>query len=141
VRAPSSSRTSRAHPGPIPKVFPQAGLDEAGRGCLAGPVVAAAVILPDSYDLPGLTDSKKLSPGRRDILAPAIKTQSLAWAVGAVWPAEIDRVNILPPRLRPWLRPCVACASSRPWRFSTATRPFRPPSGPLSSSVANRPSS
>lgn len=95
MRAPSSSRTSRAHPGPIPEVFPQAGLDEAGRGCLAGPVVAAAVILPDSYDLPGLTDSKKLSPGRRDILAPAIKTQSLAWAVGAVWPAEIDRVNIL----------------------------------------------
>ena len=72
-----------------------AGVDEAGRGCLAGPVVAGAVILPPDYDLPGLTDSKKLTPARRDALAVAIKTQAIAWAVAMVWPGEIDRINIL----------------------------------------------
>ncbi|MEA4856048.1 MAG: ribonuclease HII [Solidesulfovibrio sp.] len=72
-----------------------AGVDEAGRGCLAGPVVAGAVILPAAYDLPYLTDSKKLSAARREALAPAIKAQALAWGVGMAWPAEIDRVNIL----------------------------------------------
>jgi ribonuclease HII len=85
-----------------PSLFPTgpvaglvAGVDEAGRGCLAGPVAAAAVILPEVYDLPGLTDSKKLSPARRERLAPAIKSQAVAWAVGLAWPAEIDRINIL----------------------------------------------
>ncbi|MGD9611161.1 MAG: ribonuclease HII [Desulfovibrionaceae bacterium] len=72
-----------------------AGVDEAGRGCLAGPVVAAAVVLPETYALPGLTDSKKLSPARREQLAPAIKAQALTWAVGVAWPPEIDRINIL----------------------------------------------
>ena len=72
-----------------------AGVDEAGRGCLAGPVVAAAVVLPEVFDLPGLTDSKKLSPARRERLAPAIKAQAETWAVGLAWPAEIDRINIL----------------------------------------------
>jgi len=72
-----------------------AGVDEAGRGCLAGPVVAGAVILPDDYDLPGLTDSKKLSPAKRERLAPAIKAQAVAWGVGVSWPVEIDRINIL----------------------------------------------
>jgi len=72
-----------------------AGLDEAGRGCLAGPVAAAAVILPETYDLPGLTDSKKLSPAKREHLAPRIKAQAVAWAVGFAWPLEIDRINIL----------------------------------------------
>ena len=72
-----------------------AGVDEAGRGCLAGPVVAGAVILPDGYDLPGLTDSKKLAAPRRAVLAAAIKTQAVAWAVAMVWPDEIDRINIL----------------------------------------------
>ena len=56
-----------------------AGIDEAGRGCLAGPVVAAAVILPERYDLPGLTDSKALSPARREHLAPLIRQCALAW--------------------------------------------------------------
>ena len=72
-----------------------AGVDEAGRGCLAGPVAAGAVILPEAYDLPGLTDSKKLTPAKREALAPAIKAQALAWAVAFVWPGEIDRINIL----------------------------------------------
>jgi len=87
---------SRTIPPVDPSAFGRhAGIDEAGRGCLAGPVVAAAVVLPDVYDLPGLTDSKKCSPGRRDILAAAIKAQAATWAIGVVWPAEIDRINIL----------------------------------------------
>lgn len=73
----------------------RAGIDEAGRGCLAGPVVAGAVILPPEYDLPGLTDSKKLSPRRRAVLAQAIKAQAVSWALGFSWPGEIDRINIL----------------------------------------------
>ena len=72
-----------------------AGIDEAGRGCLAGPVVAAAVILPEAYDLPGLTDSKALSAAQRDHLAPLIRQCALAWGLGVVWPATIDRINIL----------------------------------------------
>lgn len=72
-----------------------AGIDEAGRGCLAGPVVAAAVVLPEVYDLPGLTDSKKLTPAKRERLEPAIKAQAVAFAVGVAWPGEIDRINIL----------------------------------------------
>lgn len=73
----------------------RAGIDEAGRGCLAGPVVAGAVILPPDFDLPGLTDSKKLSSRRRAELAQAIKAQAVSWALGFSWPGEIDRINIL----------------------------------------------
>ncbi len=73
----------------------EAGIDEAGRGCLAGPVVAGAVILPPDFDLPGLTDSKKLSSRRRGVLAQAIKAQAVSWALGFSWPGEIDRINIL----------------------------------------------
>jgi len=60
-----------------------AGVDEAGRGCLVGSVFAAAVMLPAHYDLPGLTDSKKLSEAKRDALAAQIKRQVTAWAVGS----------------------------------------------------------
>lgn len=72
-----------------------AGIDEAGRGCLAGPVVAAAVILPPEFHLPGLTDSKLLSARRREALAPAIRDCALAWGLGVVWSPRIERVNIL----------------------------------------------
>lgn len=72
-----------------------AGVDEAGRGCLAGPVVAAAVILPCSFDLPGLNDSKAISAKLRDSLAPRIRFTALAWSVGLSWPREIERCNIL----------------------------------------------
>ena len=74
---------------------PAAGVDEAGRGPLAGPVVVAAVILDPDRPLAGLGDSKKLSAGRRQELAPLIREMALAWAVVEVSPADIDRINIL----------------------------------------------
>ncbi|MFT5608119.1 MAG: ribonuclease HII [Parvicella sp.] len=72
-----------------------AGVDEAGRGPLAGPVLAAAVILPDDFLLPGLTDSKKLSAINRQQLEPLIKQQAITWAVAEASAAEIDELNIL----------------------------------------------
>lgn len=77
-----------------------AGIDEAGRGCLAGPVVAAAVILPEGAVIHGLADSKVLSPTRRDGLAAEIGAVATAWGLGVVWPPEIDRINILQATLR-----------------------------------------
>lgn len=73
----------------------EAGVDEAGRGPLAGPVVVAAVILPVTYDLPWLDDSKRLSAIRRERLLPQIENQAIAYAVEFVDVAEIDQVNIL----------------------------------------------
>lgn len=73
----------------------EAGCDEAGRGCLAGPVVAAAVILPDDFHHPWLNDSKQLSEKRREALRPIIEHEAIAWAVGECSPAEIDEMNIL----------------------------------------------
>jgi len=75
--------------------FPEAGCDEAGRGCLCGPVSAAAVILPPDFECPGLTDSKKLTAARRDALRPVIETGALAWSVAFVSAEDIDRINIL----------------------------------------------
>ena len=72
-----------------------AGVDEAGRGPLAGPVVAAATILPQKFYLPHLDDSKKLSPKRREQLFDAIYQQAVSIGIGIVDPAEIDRINIL----------------------------------------------
>lgn len=73
----------------------EAGCDEAGRGCLAGPVVAAAVILPPDFDYGILNDSKKLSEKQRKELRPLIENGALAWAVEMVSNEEIDKVNIL----------------------------------------------
>ena len=73
----------------------EAGCDEAGRGPLAGPVVAAAVILPNDYANPLLNDSKQLSERRRDQLREEIEREAIAWAVSVVEPEEIDRLNIL----------------------------------------------
>lgn len=73
----------------------EAGCDEAGRGCLAGDVYAAAVILPDDYHHPLLNDSKQLTEKRRESLRPIIERDAVAWAVGIVTAAEIDRINIL----------------------------------------------
>lgn len=74
---------------------PVAGVDEAGRGPLAGPVVAAAVLVPDGWNLTGLNDSKKLTAAKRDALEGEIKNSCLAWAVGVATEDEIDRINIL----------------------------------------------
>ena len=76
-------------------VGPVAGIDEAGRGPLAGPVVAAAVILDPRCKVDGLRDSKKLSAARREQLAAEIKARALSWSVAWADPAEIDALNIL----------------------------------------------
>lgn len=73
----------------------EAGCDEAGRGCLAGPVYAAAVILPPDFHNEDLNDSKQLSEKKRYALRPIIEQEAIAWAVGIVTPEEIDRINIL----------------------------------------------
>jgi ribonuclease HII len=73
----------------------EAGCDEAGRGCLAGPVFAAAVILPPDFSHPLLNDSKKVSPANRMKLREVIQHSALAWAVAEVDNEEIDRINIL----------------------------------------------
>ena len=71
------------------------GIDEAGRGPLAGPVCAAAVILPPDCDIPGINDSKKLSEKKREALFPVIQEKALAFGIGWATAEEIDRVNIL----------------------------------------------
>lgn len=73
----------------------EAGCDEAGRGCLAGPVFAGAVILPKDFSHPWLNDSKQISEKKRDALRPIIEREAIAWAVASVSPTEIDEINIL----------------------------------------------
>jgi ribonuclease HII len=87
---------------PSPSLLPfldenllEAGCDEAGRGCLAGPVFAAAVILPKDFSHPDLNDSKKMSEKNRVALRDIIETAAIAWCVAAVSPLEIDEINIL----------------------------------------------
>lgn len=91
-----------------------AGVDEAGRGCLAGPVVAAAVILPADYELPGLADSKKLKPAVRRKLAKEIKAQALAWGLGLGTVEEIDARNILQATFLAMARAVAALRARRP---------------------------
>ena len=73
----------------------EAGCDEAGRGCLAGSVYAAAVILPANYNNPELNDSKQLSASKRNQLREQIQRDAICWAIGVVTPEEIDQINIL----------------------------------------------
>ena len=77
-----------------------AGIDEAGRGPLAGPVVAAAVVLPSVFDLPGLTDSKRLSARQRERLYPLIRSQAVAVGIGLASAGEVDRLNVLQATLK-----------------------------------------
>ena len=72
----------------------EAGCDEAGRGCLAGPVVASAVILPTNFKHILLNDSKQLTHKQRELLEPIIKEKAICWAIGIVSPQEIDEINI-----------------------------------------------
>jgi len=93
------ARQAKAHT-PLCPTFSHEGLiecgcDEAGRGCLAGPVVAAAVILPEDFAHPLLNDSKQLTERQRELLRPIIEQEALAWGVGSVSPEEIDQINIL----------------------------------------------
>ena len=76
-------------------MHPEAGCDEAGRGCLAGPVFAAAVILSENFEHFLLNDSKQLNENQRNELRPIIENQAIAWAVAAVDNIEIDKINIL----------------------------------------------
>lgn len=88
-----------AKEGQLKKYFRQgiteAGCDEAGRGCLAGPVFASAVILPEGFYHPLLNDSKKLTEADREKLRPIIEAQAIAWAVAQISESEIDEINIL----------------------------------------------
>ena len=83
----------RAHFSPLGLM--ECGCDEAGRGCLAGPVVAAAVILPERFTHPLLNDSKQLTEAQRELLRPIIEAEALSWGIGLCSPAEIDQLNIL----------------------------------------------
>lgn len=76
------------------------GVDEAGAGPLMGPLYAAAVILPERFDLPGLNDSKKLTEKKREALFPLIQRQAVAWSVASVSAREIDETDILSARMR-----------------------------------------
>lgn len=91
--------SSKIKHNPLPPCFIagrfEAGTDEAGRGCLAGPVFAAAVILPDDFCHPLLNDSKQMTERNRDILRQVIQDQAVAWAVAIATPQEIDQINIL----------------------------------------------
>ncbi len=100
---------ARRHAAPLPSlpgIVPEAaapacagweccGIDEVGRGCLAGPVVACAVSLPEGLVIPGLDDSKKLSPAAREAAAALVRGRCLAFGLGVVWPWRIDEINIL----------------------------------------------
>lgn len=90
--SPKHKETLKAN---FSEFFLECGCDEAGRGCLAGPVVAAAVILPINFVCPQLNDSKQLSEKERDLLRPIIEKEALAWAVAEVSNTEIDEINIL----------------------------------------------
>ncbi len=92
-----------------------AGIDEVGRGCLAGAVVAAAVILNPDRPILGLTDSKKLTPARREVLAAQIRQHALAWAIGRAEASEIDQINILQASLLAMQRAFDALAIKPDW--------------------------
>ena len=113
-----------------------AGLDEAGRGCLAGPVVAAAVILPPGLTIPGVQDSKALSAAQREALRAKIEARALAVGVGQCTPAEIDELNILHAAMEAMRRAAAACTPApgyllvdgnrcfpeSPWPFDTLVK-------------------
>ncbi|MEM6806829.1 MAG: ribonuclease HII [Bacteroidota bacterium] len=103
----------------------EAGLDEAGRGCLAGPVVAAAVILGADFEHPDLTDSKKLSHKKRMELRPFIQEHALAWNVGMISAPRIDQVNILNATYEA-MHEAVAGLGIKPQFLSVDGNRFRP---------------
>ena len=122
----------------------EAGCDEAGRGCLAGSVYAAAVILPPDYDNPELNDSKKLTEKRRYALREQIQRDAVAWAVGIVSPEEIDEINILHASFLAMHR-AIAALSVRPQALIIDGNRFDPtpriPRSSLNSSLTSEDSS
>ena len=92
-----------------------AGVDEVGRGCIVGPVIAAAVILSPDNLITGLTDSKKLSAQKRQILAKTIKQDAVAWAIGRAEASEIDQINILQASLLAMQRAVNSLALQPDW--------------------------
>lgn len=103
----------------------EAGCDEAGRGCLAGPVFAAAVILPDDYSNPLVNDSKQLSEHRRMELRQEIMEKAVAWAIAKVDADEIDRINILQASIEAMHR-ALAQLTVRPGAIIIDGNKFRP---------------
>lgn len=92
-----------------------AGVDEVGRGCIVGPVIAAAVILNPHRPISGLTDSKKLTAKKRELLAVSIKQNALAWAIGRAEPSEIDTINILQASLLAMTRAVMSLKLQPTW--------------------------
>jgi ribonuclease HII len=105
-----------------------AGVDEVGRGCLAGPVVAGAVILDPARHIPGLADSKLLSAARREGLAAQIQAKAVAWAIGQVEPADIDAMRIHRASLEAMRRAVLALV---PWPDALLVDAFRIPDVPM----------
>lgn len=103
----------------------EAGCDEAGRGCLAGPVFAAAVILAPDFSHPLLNDSKQLSEAQRDRLRPVIEAEALAWAVASCSPEEIDQMNILNASILAMHR-AIGALTLRPERLLIDGNRFKP---------------
>ena len=102
------------------------GIDEAGRGCLAGPVVAAAVILPDNFVADGLDDSKKLSKTKRISLERIIREKALYRGVGVAYPCEIDAINILQATYLAMHRSLAGIASFKPMELWVDGNQFKP---------------
>lgn len=103
----------------------EAGCDEAGRGCLAGPVCAAAVILPDGYYNPLINDSKKLTERQREALRPMIERDAVAWAVAWADNSEIDSINILNASILAMHR-ALDALTVRPGHIAVDGNRFRP---------------
>mgnify|MGYP003877993615 CR=1 FL=1 len=107
-----------------------AGIDEVGRGCLAGPVVAAAVIFPPYFRIEGLRDSKQLSPQAREALSHQIQAQALAIGIGLCLPEEIDRLNILQASLEAMRRAVDALPQKPDYLLIDGNRCFSNPPCP-----------
>ena len=112
-----------------------AGVDEVGRGCLAGPVTAAAVILPEDVSLPGLNDSKQLSASQREELEECIKAEAVAFAVGECSPREIDELNILHAAMEAMRRATNALRPEADYLLVDGNRCFDEPACPAQTLV------
>jgi len=103
----------------------EAGTDEAGRGCLSGPVTAAAVILPDNFQLELLNDSKQLSEKQRQYLRPLIEDKAISFKVVHLFPEEIDQINILNASIKA-MQECILNLEPKPQYFIVDGNRFKP---------------